>query len=66
MTRVTVYPTTYLKNPLKIIDIADSLESNLFTAPVLPGSYGMMRIEMYSNDLLVETQSVNITTVLGN
>jgi len=61
-----MYPTSYLNNPLKIIDIADSVESNLFTAPALPGSYGTMMIEMYSNDLLVETQKVNVTTVLGN
>jgi len=55
MTRVTIYPNSYLNNALKIFDISDALAANLFTAPSLPGSYPMMKVEAYSGDVLVET-----------
>lgn len=55
MTRVTLIPNTYLNNALKIIDISDALAANLFTAPSLPGTYPVIKIEAYAGDVLVET-----------
>jgi len=43
MTRVTIYPNSYLNNALKILDISDALVENLFTASSSPGSYPMMK-----------------------
>jgi len=55
MTRVTIYPNTYLNNALKIFDISDALTANLFTAPSLPGIYPTMKVEAYAGNDLVET-----------
>ena len=64
MTRVTIYPNSYLNNALKILDISDALVENLFTAPSSPGSYPMMKVEAYAGDILVEKEIINVNTVL--
>ncbi|KAL4505390.1 hypothetical protein ABPG72_002452, partial [Tetrahymena utriculariae] len=63
-TKVYMLPdTTYNQDP-KIIEINDS-QGNLFTAPCIPGAQYNITIELYSQGILVEKQTIITSPVLG-
>ncbi|EAR88763.2 hypothetical protein TTHERM_00259620 (macronuclear) [Tetrahymena thermophila SB210] len=63
-TKVFMLPdSTYNQDP-KIIEINDS-QGNLFTAPCIPGAQYNMTVELYSQGILVEKQTIITSPVLG-
>jgi len=58
-------PSAYNHN-YKLLYIDTSETSKLFTAPINPGSHYLMGVKLYStDDSLVESMMVNVTTVFG-
>ncbi|KAL4456526.1 hypothetical protein ABPG74_000633 [Tetrahymena malaccensis] len=63
-TKVYMQPDiTYNQDP-KIIEINDS-QGNLFTAPCIPGAQYNITVELYSQGILVEKQTIITSPVLG-
>ena len=64
-TYIALKPDEFYKHEIKIIRLTDSDIQNLFPAPMLPGGFYNMSVELYSGDYLTEKNTINISAVLG-